>query len=273
MRKCIVSRDVVFNEGEMGNLVGKDRVNSDMKNGGSSVSSKLQLEVEPKELVLHNAKEVGKQTGWSEHEAETSSDQTDLSGYNLKRDREIRVVKAPSRYGYADFMAYAFVVAEVVNADEPRNYSEAVKGNEKSQWLTAMKEHIQSLYKNKTWRLVDRPKNQKVVGCKWVFKRKQEAVENGKLRFKARLVAQGFAQREGVDFNEIFSLVVKHRLIRLVLSLIAQFDLELEQMDVKTAFLYGDLEETIYMRQQEGFEVKGKEDQVCLLQRSLYGLK
>ena len=93
------------------------------------------------------------------------------------------------------------------------------------------------------------------------------------MRFKARLVAQGFTQREGVDFNEIFSPVVKHRSIRLVLALVAQLDLELEQMDVKTTFLYGDLEETIYMRQPEGFEVKGKEDQVCLLQRSLYGLK
>ena len=74
-------------------------------------------------------------------------------------------MRAPSRYGYADFMAYAFAVAEVVDADEPRTYSEAVKGNEKGQWLTAMKEEIQSLYKNKTWRLADKPKNQKVVGC------------------------------------------------------------------------------------------------------------
>ena len=72
-------------------------------------------------------------------------------------------------------MAYAFAMAEVVDADEPRTYSDAIKGNEKGQWLVAMKEEIQSLYKNKTWRLVDKPKNQKVVGCRWVFKRKQEA--------------------------------------------------------------------------------------------------
>ena len=112
MRKCIVSRDVVFNEGEMGNLVIKDRVSSSLRNKGSLVNSKMQLEVGPKELVQHNAEGVERQTDWSEQEAKMSSDQTDLSSYNLTRDRERRVVKAPSRYGYADFMAFAFAVAE-----------------------------------------------------------------------------------------------------------------------------------------------------------------
>ena len=93
------------------------------------------------------------------------------------------------------------------------------------------------------------------------------------MRFKARLVAQSFTQKEGVYFNEILSPVVKHRSIRLILALVTHFDRELEQMDVKTAFLYGELDEKILMKQPEGFEVKGKEGQVCLLQRSLYGLK
>ena len=111
-----------------------------------------------------------------------------------------------------------------------------------------MQEEIKSLYKNQTWRLVERPANQKVVGCKWIFKRKQEAVRNDKIRFKARLVVQGFTQRGGVDFNEIFSPVVKHKSIRFILSLVARFDLELEQMDVKTEFLYGNLKEKILMK-------------------------
>lgn len=76
-----------------------------------------------------------------------------------------------------------------------------------------------------------------------------------------------------MDFNEIFSLVVKHSYIRVLLALVALFDLELEQLDVKTAFLHGELEETIYMHQLEGFIVEGKEDHVCQLRRSLYGLK
>ncbi|RDX60286.1 hypothetical protein CR513_61582, partial [Mucuna pruriens] len=89
-------------------------------------------------------------------------------------------------------------------------------------------------------------------------------------RYKARLVVKGFRQRKGVDFNEIFSPVVKMSSIRIVLSLAATFDLEVEQMDVKTTFLHGDLEEEIYMKQPDGFQISGKEDYVCRLKKSLY---
>ena len=92
-------------------------------------------------------------------------------------------------------------------------------------------------------------------------------------RYKARLVVKGFSQRKGIDFDEIFSPVVKMCSIRVVLGLAASLDLEVEQMDVKTAFLHGDLDKEIYMEQPEGFQVKGKEDYVCRLQKSLYGLK
>jgi hypothetical protein len=90
-------------------------------------------------------------------------------------------------------------------------------------------------------------------------------------RYKARLVAKGFIQVEGIDYNEIFSPVVKHCSIRILMAIVNQFNLELEQMDVKSAFLHGDLEEIIYMEQPEGFvEDKSK---VCLFKKSLYGLK
>ena len=89
----------------------------------------------------------------------------------------------------------------------------------------------------------------------------------------ARLVAKGFTQREGIDFNEIFSPVVKHSSIRLLLSYIAYHDLHLEQLDVKTAFLHGELEEVIYMQPPEGFIKDINTNQVCLLKKSLYGLK
>lgn len=111
------------------------------------------------------------------------------------------------------------------------------------------------------------------MGCKWVFKRKDGIPGVEPARYKARLVAKDFTRREGVDFNEIFSLVVKHTSIRVLLSLVAHFNMELEQMDVKTAFLHGDLEEKILMQQPIGYEVQGKEDWVCLLKKSLYGLK
>ena len=136
----------------------------------------------------------------------------------------------------------------------------------------AMDEEMDSLHKNHTWDLCKLPKGRKSIGCKWVYTKK-EGVLGTEVRFKARLVAKGFAQREGVDYNEVFSPVVKHTSIRVLLALVAQFDLELEQLDVMTAFLHGDLEEEIYMSQLEGYGVVGKEDFVCKLEKSLYGFK
>ena len=92
-------------------------------------------------------------------------------------------------------------------------------------------------------------------------------------RYKARLVAKGFAQRKGKEYDEIFAPVVRHTSIRILLALVAIYDLELEQLDVKTAFLHGDLDEDIYMEQPEGFVVEGKSELVCKLKKSLYDLK
>ena len=105
-----------------------------------------------------------------------------------------------------------------------------------------MSEEIQSLHKNKTWELVKVPKGKKPIGSKWVFVVK-DGIPSSKgivdsVRYKAKLVAKGYAQKEGVDYNEIFSPVIKHTLIRILLALVAQYDMELEQMDVKTAFLH-----------------------------------
>jgi hypothetical protein len=105
---------------------------------------------------------------------------------------------------------------------------------------------------------------------KWVYKLKEE--DGGKTWYKARLVLKGFAQKKGIDFDEIFSLVFKMTSIRTILSLVAVEDLHLEQLDVKTTFLHGDLEEEIYMQQPQGYEVKEKENLVCRLKKSLYGL-
>ncbi|CAM8937337.1 unnamed protein product [Rhodiola kirilowii] len=136
-----------------------------------------------------------------------------------------------------------------------------------------MEEEMRSLKKNDTWKLVDRPDGVKLVGCKWVFKFNGGILGVEKPRYKARLVAKGFTQRECVDFNEIYSPAVKHRSIRIVLSIVSHCNLELEQLDVKTAFLYGSLDETIYMSQPECFVSGNAENTICLLKKSLYGLK
>ena len=111
----------------------------------------------------------------------------------------------------------------------------------------------------------------KALHNKWVYQVKEE--HDGSKRYKARLVVKGFQQKEGIDFTKIFSPVVKLTTIRLVLSMVAVENLPLEQLDVKIAFLHENLEEEIYMMQSEGFQIHGKENLVCRLNKSLYGLK
>eukprot|EP00253_Pinus_taeda_P032276 PITA_32276 len=135
-----------------------------------------------------------------------------------------------------------------------------------------MKDEMLALSKNGTWDLVELPKDRKTVGCKWVFKLKR-GVDDTEDRYKVRLVAKGFSQKAGIDFHEIFSPVVKIVSIRIVLALVALLDLELHQLDVKTAFLHGDLDEEIYMEQPEGFVQHRNKKFVCRLKKSLYGLK
>ncbi|GKD78440.1 retrovirus-related pol polyprotein from transposon TNT 1-94 [Tanacetum coccineum] len=121
--------------------------------------------------------------------------------------------------------------------------------------------------------LTNLPERKKAIGCKWVYAKKEGFPSQDDVCYKERLVAKGYAQKEGIDDNEVFSPVVKHSSIRILLALVAQLDLELVQMDVKTAFLHGNLEEEIYMVQPEGFKVDGKEHELCKLQKSLYELK
>ena len=116
-------------------------------------------------------------------------------------------------------------------------------------------------------------RKKKSAHSKWVFKRKEGLHPSEHPKFKARLVAKGFSQISGVDYNDVFSPVVKHSSIRTFFSIVAIHNLELEQLDVKTAFLHGELEEEIYMDQSKGFIVPGKENYVCKLKKSLYGLK
>ena len=159
-----------------------------------------------------------------------------------------------------------------VTDDDPRTVKEAVDSEDGKLWKEAMVDEMASLHKNEAWDLVELPAGRKPIGSKWVFKKKTNA--EGKVeKYKARLVAKGYSQVPGIDFGDIFSPVAKVTSIRLLLSVAAAFDFEVEQMDVKTTFLHGDLEEEIYMKQPEGFAVKGKKELVCKLKKSLYGLK
>ena len=121
--------------------------------------------------------------------------------------------------------------------------------------------------------MTELPKRKKTIGCKWVYAKKHEFLKENIVRYKARLVVKGYAQWEDIDYNEVFSFVIKHSSIRILLALVAQYELKLDQLDVKTTFLHSDFEEKIYMSQPMGFKTAGKDNMICKLKKSLYELK
>ena len=183
--------------------------------------------------------------------------------------RQNRSIEHMSAIAEGDFEA-AFVVDSV--GEMPTTHRSAMESSNSAKWEEACDSEINSLLKNKTWDLVQLPKGRKAIGCRWVFRVKEN--KDGEIeRFKARLVAKGFSQKFGIDYEETFAPVAKFTSIRIVLSLAAKYDLIVHQMDVKTAFLNGELDEDIYMIQPEGYVEDSNPNLVCKLNRSLYGLK
>ncbi|RWR92156.1 Gag-protease-integrase-RT-RNaseH polyprotein [Cinnamomum micranthum f. kanehirae] len=170
-----------------------------------------------------------------------------------------------------DYILYQ-IESEEWTIKDPVSYKQAIKDVNSSKWIDAMKDELKSMDENQVWEVVQLPPGHKPVGCKWVFKTKRDCKGNIE-RHKARLVAKGFNQKEGIDYTETFSPVSRKDSLRIVMALVAHYDLELHQMDVKTAFLNGDLEEEVYMCQPEGFIIEDQEDMVCKLKKSIYGLK
>ncbi|KAG8481510.1 hypothetical protein CXB51_026364 [Gossypium anomalum] len=245
-RKVVISRDVVFDETAMlPNLSLKDSSN---KENQKQVEQQINIESTP--------------------QASTKIDNRVASSpqYSITKNRTRREIKPPKMYAEADLIAYTLNVTEDIDANrELSNYSEVISCEGSEKWMFAMQEEMEFLHKNRTWDLVKLPKGKKVVHCKWVFKKKEGTPRVEEPRYKARLVTKGYSQIPGVDFTNVFSLVVKYSSIRALLGIVPMHDLELEQLDVKTVFLHGELEEDIYMQQLEGFIVLEKEDYVCLL--------
>lgn len=185
-----------------------------------------------------------------------------------------RVRRMPERY-------YGFLhenegelnlLSDCKDIEDPLNYNEAMSDIDSQKWLGAMKSEMDSMYTNQVWTLVDPPLGIVPIGNKWIFKRKIGL--DGKVEtYKARLVAKGYKQREGIDYEETFSPVAMTKSIRILLAIAAYHDYEVWQMDVKTAFLNGHLQEELYMDQPEGFISKADKHKVCKLHKSIYGLK
>lgn len=245
-RDVVLSRDVVFklekvcsNEVNIINL----KENTEVKESAVDSSN---------EIVDENAEQEGK-----------SIETLQIS---IDNDKSVRELRDRRRIKHPDFYGSPITfVAEAL----PENYNDAINSNEKNQWIEAMHDEINSLHENKTWILVEKPEKQKVISSRWVYVKK--FIEDGKIRFKARLVIKGYSQKEGIDYKETFSPVARFDTVRFLLSIAAHDGLFLGQFDIKTAFLYGDLKENIYMMQPEGFN--DGTARVCKLLKSLYGLK
>jgi hypothetical protein len=152
---------------------------------------------------------------------------------------------------------------------EPYSFQELVQD---PTWVDAMVEEYDSIVKNNAWDIVPRPVEKSVVGSRWIYKVKQ-VVDGSVEKYKARFVAWGFSQIEGIDYDETFAPVARYSSIRSILALSAQMGWRIHQMDVKTAFLNGIIKEEVYIEQPEGFETFEKESYVCRLKRALCGMK
>ena len=228
--KVIISRDIISNENEFPcktNMDAGHRNKKEMTKDAGLEKESVQVE-QIMEEHDDNRTERGDQSQVEpiqeiSEEEYGQPERTRLEDYMLTRDRPRREPKPVNKLSlniWEDIIAYAFYTAMETCRKEPENYEEALKSSQAGKWITAMNEEMASLMKNKTWELVPRPKNNSVISNKWLYKLKDEEINGEKVRYKARLVAKGFTQREGVDFNEIFSPVVKYKTIKIMLSLV-----------------------------------------------------
>lgn len=175
--------------------------------------------------------------------------------------------KPVERYGLSNLST----VNILDSCDEQISYEEAMNGPEKEMWQRAMDEELKSFEENQAWELVDVKEADRVVQCKWVFKRKFES--DNKVRFRARLVAKGFTQKEGVDYKETYSPVLRYSTLRLLFALSVKLNFKITHLDVTTAFLNGFLDENVFMQLPPNLECKNKNNTVLKLKRAIYGLK
>jgi hypothetical protein len=160
----------------------------------------------------------------------------------------------------------------LLDNDEPATYAEAMMDPYYEKWQVDMRSEIDSMGENQVWNLVDPPEGVRPIECKWIYKKKKDMDGNVNI-YKARLVAKGFRQVQGVDYDKTFLPVVILKSIRIILAIATYFDYEIWQMDVKTTFLNGNLDEDVYMIQLEGFVDPINAEKICELQKSIYGLK
>ena len=195
------------------------------------------------------------------HDTAISSSQGQQDDDGPRHSKRTRTSKS---FG-PDFLTYLL-------EDEPQSFKEAISSLEAPYWKEAINDKVEFILQNHTWELVDLLLGSKPLACKWIFKKKMKA--DGSIdKYKARLVVKGYNQKEGLDYFDTYSPITRMSSIRMLIAITAIHNLEIHQMDVKTAFLNGDLDEEKYMEQPKGFIVPSQEKKVCWLVKSIYGLK
>ena len=164
--------------------------------------------------------------------------------------------------------------ANIASGEEPKTHQQAMQSPDFAEWEAAERYELDMINHLGTCKLVRLPKDRKPIGCKWVYRIKRDNLGNI-IVYRARLVAQGFSQKPGIDYLETFAPVAKIESIRLLLAISAVLDWEVHVIDIDSAFLNSDLppDQAVYLAQPPGHVVKGKEDYVWLLLKGLYGLK
>lgn len=195
-----------------------------------------------------------------QHDSAVNNDSPDI----VIEPRKSKRARTAKDFG-DDYVVYSL-------ESDPNTLKEALTSPDADLWQEAINDEMDSLTSNETWELVDLPHGSRPIGCRWILKRKLRP-DGTVEKFKARLVAKGYVQKENVDFFDTYSPVTRVTTIRVLLAISSIHNLLVHQMDVKTAFLNGELEEEIYMHQPEGFVIPGEEHKFCKLNKTLYGLK
>lgn len=252
--KIVVSRDVVFDETKGWNWK-RDKIEESSDGGfevtvgvfgnhGITEQSNVHNEEEKKPTTVNGDETIT--VSDQESEVESEEDQPQL------RRSQRETSKPKYLDDYVLFMEEAGEILLMCVNNEPYDYNEA-KGSK--EWIRACEDEIHSITKLECWTLVDLPQGVKPIGLKWIFKIKRNS--DGSInKYKARLVAKGYVQQYGVDYDEVFAPVARIETIRLLISLAASHGWEIHHLDVKTAFLHGELKETVYVNQPEGFEIE-----------------
>ena len=268
-KKVIKARNVIFRESEIQSFSAKETISLENPN---LVSPNMDFD---DDRSKDEDTKIPVQGGVEENNAAIPVVQNQFEVEGDPNENEVplprgsRNRRPPERYG----LPYTFNTTKE-DVQEPKSYNEAVNSPQAENWRKAMQTEYNSLMDNNTWTLVNEPEDQQVLPGKWVYKVKHGA--DGQVdKLKARYVAKGYAQVEGLDLFYTYAPTCKPETFRILLATAAQKDLQLGQMDVKSAYLHSNIEEEIYLEQPQGFVKKANSGQklVCKLNKSIYGLK